>query len=48
LAADERTLALYHFDEGQGDVLVDSSVHEHHGKIIDATWVMADEPLATP
>ena len=36
---DADTVALYHFDEGQGDVLVDSSGHNHHGKIVGATWV---------
>lgn len=40
--ADNDTLALYHFDEGQGDVLVDSSGHGHHGKIVGAKWVKAD------
>ncbi len=39
---DEHTLALYHFDEGQGDVLVDSSGNGHHGKIHGAKWVKAD------
>jgi len=37
--ADEHTLALYHFDEGRGDVLNDSSGNGHHGKIIEAKWV---------
>ncbi len=37
--ADADTLALYHFDEGQGDVLKDSSGNNHHGKIIGAMWV---------
>ena len=36
---DEHTLALYHFDEGQGDVLTDASGNGHHGKIVGATWV---------
>lgn len=39
LARDEHTLALYHFDEGQGDTLVDSSGNNHHGKIVGAKWV---------
>ncbi|MCA8999881.1 MAG: SUMF1/EgtB/PvdO family nonheme iron enzyme, partial [Planctomycetaceae bacterium] len=38
-ASDSRTLALYHFDEGQGNVLKDSSGNGHDGKIIGATWV---------
>ncbi len=36
---DKHTLALYHFDEGQGDVLKDSSGNNHHGKIVGAKWV---------
>ncbi len=36
---DEHTLALYHFDEGQGETLIDSSGNEHHGTIYGATWV---------
>lgn len=39
---DPKTIALYHFDEGQGDVLADSSGNNHHGKIVGATWVKAD------
>ena len=37
---DEHTLALYHFDEGEGDVVKDSSGSNHHGKIVgQAKWV---------
>jgi len=36
---DADTLALYHFDEGSGDVLKDSSGNNHHGKIVGAKWV---------
>lgn len=36
---DKETLALYHFDEGQGEVLTDSSGNNHHGKIVNAKWV---------
>jgi hypothetical protein len=39
---DADTLALYHFDEGEGDVLKDSSGNGHHGKIVGATWVKSD------
>jgi hypothetical protein len=39
---DEHTLALYHFDVGQGDVLTDSSRNGHHGTIHGATWVQTD------
>ena len=40
--ADADTLAVYHFDEGQGDILKDSSGNNHHGKIVGAKWVKAD------
>jgi hypothetical protein len=44
---DADTLALYHFDEGQGDLLKDSSGNNHHGKIVGAKWVNADgTPIA--
>ena len=39
LTTDADTLALYHFDEGVGDVLTDSSGNNRHGKIIGAEWV---------
>lgn len=37
--ADANTIALWHFDEGTGDVLKDSSGHGHNGKIVEAKWV---------
>jgi formylglycine-generating enzyme required for sulfatase activity len=40
--SDADTLALYHFDEGQGDVLKDSSGNRHHGKIVGAKWIKAE------
>jgi hypothetical protein len=40
-APDEHTIALYHCDEGQGDVLVDSSGNGHHGKIVGAKWLQS-------
>jgi serine/threonine protein kinase len=51
LAGDADTLALYHFDEGQGDSLKDSSGNDHHGKIVGAKWVRAQDgemPERTP
>ncbi|MBL6707195.1 MAG: PD40 domain-containing protein [Planctomycetaceae bacterium] len=42
LKPDEHTLALFHFDEGEGDRLIDSSGNKHHGQIHGATWVLAD------
>jgi serine/threonine-protein kinase len=36
------TMALYHFDEGKGNVLTDSSGHGHHGIITAAQWVRVD------
>jgi hypothetical protein len=43
------TVGLYRFEEGHGDILKDSSGHEHHGKIIGAKWVTAIRgPVALP
>ncbi len=39
---DADTLALYHFDQGTGDVLKDSSGNNSHGKIVGAKWVQAN------
>jgi serine/threonine protein kinase/WD40 repeat protein len=39
---DDATVALYHMDEGAGDILKDSSGNNHHGKIIGAKWVKVD------
>jgi hypothetical protein len=39
---DKDTLALYHFDDGTGHKLTDSSGHGHHGTIVGATWVKVD------
>ena len=36
---DDNTIALYHFDEGTGDILKDASGNGHDGKIVGATWV---------
>lgn len=33
------TVALYSFDEGEGDTLYDSSHNEYHGKISGAKWI---------
>ena len=46
--SDADTLALYHFDEGQGDQLLDSSGNNHHGKISGAKWVRADGSTIAP
>ncbi len=35
---DADTLALYHCDEGEGEVLRDASNHGHHGKVVGAKW----------
>ena len=45
---DKDTLALYHFDEGTGDVLKDSSGNGHHGKIVGAKWVKVETPPPGP
>ena len=39
---DDATLALYHFDEGNGTVLKDASGNGHDGRIRGAKWVNAD------
>lgn len=48
---DKHTVALYHFDEGEGTVLSDASGNEHHGSIIGGTWIndgiIADMDLQT-
>jgi serine/threonine-protein kinase len=44
---DADTLALYHCDEGTGDVLTDSSANKHHGQISGAKWVKADGSAIT-
>ena len=36
--ADEHTLLLYHFDEGQGDVATDAGRFGYHGQVRGATW----------
>ena len=35
---DEHTIALYHFDEGQGEILKDSSGNGYDGTIVGAKW----------
>jgi hypothetical protein len=40
---DAQTLLLYHFDEGQGEVLHDASGHGHNSKIAGAKWVKIEE-----
>lgn len=48
LAADLNTLALYHCDEGQGNVLHDSSDNKRHGRIVGAKWVAAGGDTQLP
>jgi len=49
LEAEPGTLALYHFDEGEGDDVIDSSGNDNHGKKRGGTWVNADaDPLEVP
>ncbi|MEZ6066910.1 MAG: LamG-like jellyroll fold domain-containing protein [Planctomycetaceae bacterium] len=45
---DADTIALYDFTEGSGDILHDRSGHGHDGKIVGATWVVADEQQPLP
>ncbi len=42
LDADEHTLALYHFDEGAGDIARDASGNGHDGSIVNAVWIGGD------
>lgn len=46
--SDADTLALYHFDEGQGDVLKDASGNHHDGQIVHAKWIAVKRPAVTP
>ena len=48
LEPDVDTLALYHCDEGTGDVLGDASGHGHEGKLIGVRWVRADGSANLP
>jgi formylglycine-generating enzyme required for sulfatase activity len=41
---DADTLALYHFEEGQGTVLKDSSPNKRDAKIVGASWVLPNSP----
>ncbi|WP_417851257.1 LamG-like jellyroll fold domain-containing protein [Thalassoglobus sp.] len=43
LTSDEETLALYHFNEGTGNTLKDSSGNGHNGKIVGAKWAEVTE-----
>lgn len=47
LTTDDKTIALYNFDEGQGSVLKDSSGNNHHGTIVGAKWVIPGESVLT-
>ena len=38
---DGHTLALYHFDEGGGEIAHDSSGNAHHGRIVNPRWIDA-------
>lgn len=38
--SDDDTLALYHFDEGEGTTVRDSSGHERHGRLHHARWLV--------
>ena len=42
---DDHTLALYHFDEGQGEAAKDSSGHNRHGRITHAKRVTSQRAL---
>ncbi|MEZ6066912.1 MAG: protein kinase [Planctomycetaceae bacterium] len=38
LADDADTLALYHFDEGEGEIVRDASGNGHHAKLVPQSW----------
>jgi hypothetical protein len=40
-------LALYHFNDGTGNMLTDSSGNSHHGKIVGAKWVPVENVSTT-
>ncbi len=42
--ADPETLALYHLDEVNGETAFDSSGHNHHGMVVNSTWIPAPAP----
>ena len=44
LDSDADTIALYHFDEGSGDVARDASGNGHDLKIVGAKWVAQSQP----
>jgi len=44
LSLDKDTLALYRCDEGQGNVLKDSSGNRHQGVVTGGKWVKVDAP----
>lgn len=49
LTADSRTLGLYKFDEGDGEIAKDSSGNNRHGKIHGAKWIsLEDAPKDRP
>ena len=43
LSADADTIALYHFDEGSGNIAHDASKNGNHAKIHGARWVEASD-----
>ena len=47
-STDKDTVALYRFDEGQGDILHDSSGNNLHGKIVGPKWVKNSVAQTTP
>lgn len=44
---DEDTVVHYRFNEGQGDIVRDTSGNNHHGKILGATWQTLATQAAT-
>ena len=45
LPTDAQTVGHWHFDEGTGNIVYDSSVNGYNGSIFDATWVESQSYL---
>jgi serine/threonine protein kinase len=46
--SDDQTLAIYHFDEGEGDIAHDASGNGNHAKIVGAEWAEEGYRKAAP
>lgn len=46
--SDDDTIALYRFEEGEGDALIDLSGNNRHGKIFAADWITLNPQRSLP